>query len=202
MGELSAPASPKETADAAVAERVRASQRGDRAAASALFERYHEGVMAYCLLSTKGDRAAALDLVQETFGRAFRSLARLEDASAFKGWLFTIAANVCRSRGAADRRARQLTEMAALELAGAGGFSDEAPVERERRIAAVREVIEAFPEAGYRALARAHYVEGEPTRAIAERLAMPHGTVTVKLMRFRDRLKRDFAAAIASGDFP
>lgn len=185
----------------AVVAQVRAAVGGSRAAQQAIFSEHHRAVMAYCLLATHGDRSAAMDLVQEIFGRAFVGLGGLSKPELFKGWLFTIAANVCRARGEQEGRRRALLEGFALQLTEAAP-ADESTGERERRIARVRELVAEVKDDGTRAVLAAHYVEGEPTRQIAERLNVPHGTVTVKLMRFRDRLKRDFAAAIASGDFP
>lgn len=194
-------AAPKTTAALPVdVAQVRAAVRGGREAQAALFAEHHRAVMAYCLLATHGDRSAAMDLLQEIFARAFIGLSGLGAPERFKGWLFTIAANVCRSRGEQESKRRALLEGFALELGEEA--SDESPAERERRIARVRELVAQVPDASTRAVISAHYVEGEPTRDIAQRLGLPHGTVTVKLMRFRDSLKRDFAAAIASGDFP
>lgn len=169
--------------------------------ADALFAEHHRAVMAYCLLATKGDRASALDLVQDVFGRVFEHLPTLKEPQRAKGWLFTIAANVVRNRGEQESRRRHLLEGFALEL-GDPRDGDESPSERERRVARVREVVAAIEDPVVRELASAHYVDGENTRDIAARLGMPHGTVTVKLMRFRERLKRDFAHAIAEGDWP
>ncbi len=185
----------------AVVAQVRAAVQGNRAAQQAIFAEHHRAVMAYCLVSTHGDRAAAMDLLQEIFGRAFVGLSGLGAPERFKGWLFTIAANVCRSRGEQEANRRALLEGFAMQLSE-GAAADEDPAERERRIARVRELVADVEDEATRAVLTAHYVTGEATRDIATRLSVPHGTVTVKLMRFRDRLKRDFAAAIASGDFP
>ena len=48
----------------------------------------------------------------------------------------------------------------------------------------------------------AHYTRGERTREIAARLKVPHGTVTVTLMRFRESLKKRLAEALARGELP
>ena len=180
---------------------VRAAQGGDQAAARALFERLQRPVMAYCLVATKGDRDAALDLVQETFSRAFKGLSTLSDPEAFRGWVFTIASNLARNRGADESRRAQVLEGFALETAHESGSAEE-PALREERIAKVRKLVEAVEDERVRTIARFHYVDGHKTRDIASRLGIPHGTVTVKLMRFRDRMKRDLCAAVVSGEFP
>jgi RNA polymerase sigma-70 factor, ECF subfamily len=180
---------------------VRAAQAGDLIATRALFERLQRPVMAYCLVATKGDRDAALDLVQDTFGRAFKALPGLTEPEAFRGWVFTIASNLVRSRGATESRRREVLEGFALETLQDSSQAEE-PAMREQRIARVRELVDAVEDEKMRTIAHAHYVEGQKTRDIATSLGMPHGTVTVKLMRFRDGMKRALCAAVVSGEFP
>jgi RNA polymerase sigma-70 factor (ECF subfamily) len=184
-----------------VAAWVLSAQRGDRAAARALFDRFQPPVLSYCLLSARGDRERALDLTQETFARAFASLGRLAEPERFQGWLFTIAANQCRTRGEAEARRRRAMEALTLELTEAAPALEE-PHERERRIARVQELVAEIADPVLQELVRGHYLNGEPTRALAERLGMPHGTVTVKLMRYRAGLKRELCQALLSGEFP
>src|SRR5512144_1360156 len=96
------------------AELVRATQLHDRAAANALFRRYHRRVMAYCVLASGGDRSRAQDLAQETFARAFLGLRRLRHPERFAAFLFTVARNVCLTRGAQESR------LLLMEMLGAG----------------------------------------------------------------------------------
>jgi RNA polymerase sigma-70 factor, ECF subfamily len=75
--------------DAILVERARA---GDAEAFRALVERHSARVfrLAWRIL---GDEAGAEDAVQETFLRAYRSLARFDTRSQFGTWLHRIAAN-------------------------------------------------------------------------------------------------------------
>jgi RNA polymerase sigma-70 factor (ECF subfamily) len=151
--------------------------------------------MSYCLLSSRGDRELALDLSQEAFTRAFRGLPTLADPGNFRGWLFTIVANLCRTRGAAEGRRRALLESFAVEQQAQ--LAPEDPETRERRIATVREFLAQVDDPSLRQIVQLHYVEAVATREIARRLSIPHGTVTVKLMRFRAAVKRDLSKALA-----
>jgi RNA polymerase sigma-70 factor, ECF subfamily len=171
---------------------------GDPKALRALFDRYQRRVMGYCLLSTHGDREQAMDLTQDTFARAFKSLHRLDDPARFAGWLFTIAANVCRSHGAAEQRRRQVMTLLALEVqADAPGDK----VEREQRIAAVQRIVDAIGDPLLQQIVRLKYCEPEhTTRQIAEQLGIPHGTVTVKLMRFRAAVRRELACELLAAE--
>src|SRR5678815_6017881 len=60
-----------------------------------------------CSMATRmlGNREDAEDATQETFLRAYRSLARYEERQAFRTWLFQILVNRCRT--AAVRRQRR-----------------------------------------------------------------------------------------------
>jgi RNA polymerase sigma-70 factor, ECF subfamily len=173
-----------------VAGLVRAAQGGQRAASRQLFDRFQKGVMGYCLLSANGDREKAKDLLQETFARAFRSLDGLAEPERFQGWLFTIAANVCRSEGEKQQRHRKALDALALEREA--DLPPEDPAGRERRIALVQKVLADVPDPTLRQIVNLRYGEPEhTTRAIAAELGIPHGTVTVKLMRFRDAARRE-----------
>lgn len=53
-----------------------------------------------------GDRETAADLTQETFLRAYRSLATVRAAAAFRPWFFRIATNLARDHLRRQRRIR------------------------------------------------------------------------------------------------
>ncbi len=76
--------------------------RGDASSMRALVERYYRMVFAVCL-RLLGRHDDAEDAVQETFLRAFRSLASYDPNRRFEPWLLTIAINRCRTRLAARR---------------------------------------------------------------------------------------------------
>ncbi|MGC4118333.1 MAG: RNA polymerase sigma factor [Myxococcales bacterium] len=176
---------------------VRAAQDGDRAGCRALFDRFQKGVMGYCLLSAKGDRERAMDLCQETFARAFRSLTGLTEPERFQGWLFTIAANVCRTRGEQEHKRQQALDALALERDAE--LSAEDKQARERRIALVQRLLSGVQDERLRQIVTLKYGEPEhTTREIAAKLDVPHGTVTVKLMRFRDAVKRDLCRMLVA----
>ena len=121
--------------------------------------------------------------------RAFAGLARLQHPERVKGWLFAIAANVMRSFGARSARARRLEQALALEPEP---HPDDEPSVREQRIAKVAELLEEIDDPKVKAIVTLRYREPEHgTREIADKLGIPHGTVTVTLMRFRARIKRD-----------
>jgi RNA polymerase sigma-70 factor, ECF subfamily len=179
---------------------VRAAQDGNHAALRALFERHQRAVFGYCLVAARRDRDRALDLTQETFSRVFRALDTIAEPERFRSWLFRIAANVCRTSALQEERRDRVLQ--ALQLEQAADGEGEPPVEvaqREERIATVRRVLAHIADERLREIVQLKYGEPEhTTREIAEKLSVPHGTVTVKLMRFRAAIRRELCHALAS----
>lgn len=172
---------------------IRAARQGDPRATRELFDRHVGLVMSYCIVAAKRDRDRARDLAQETFIRAFRSLDMLEDDARFRPWLMAIAKNVCRTHAKLEARDRRLLAEVAIELE----LSPEGREEEQERIALVRSVLDVLPDDELKQIVLLKYTEPEhTTRQIAERLQIPHGTVTVKLMRFRAMIKKRILRAL------
>jgi len=89
---------------------VGATLGGDRSAFDVLVRRYQGQAVAvsYRLL---GNRADAMEIVQDSFLKAYASLATLQKPEAFCGWLLRIVSNLSLNR----RRGRHLRRGASLE---------------------------------------------------------------------------------------
>jgi RNA polymerase sigma-70 factor, ECF subfamily len=97
--------------DAGVLARARA---GDEAAFEALVSR-HEAEVYQLAWRMLGHREDALDAVQETFLRVFRSLGSFRGEASFRTWVWGIALNVCRNRlASAEHRARSRRDSLAV----------------------------------------------------------------------------------------
>jgi RNA polymerase sigma-70 factor (ECF subfamily) len=81
---------------------VEHARAGDRAAFTALFERYNARICRY-LARLVGDDDLGRDLAQDTFLAAWRGLPGIQDDARFGPWLYRIATNLARSH---LRRAR------------------------------------------------------------------------------------------------
>ncbi|MCG6987526.1 MAG: sigma-70 family RNA polymerase sigma factor [Gemmatimonadetes bacterium] len=77
---------------------------GDVEAFALLVDRYQDEFTAYAKHMT-GSADDAADIVQESLVRAYRSLRRCGDPTRFKGWLFRIVSNQCKTH--VTRRARR-----------------------------------------------------------------------------------------------
>ncbi len=174
---------------------VESARAGDRRAQRALFDRFHPRMMAYCMRCANGDRERAMDWTQEIFSRMFTGLTKLRDPARFSPWLFTIAANVCRTQGARHKRQREAHGFFVLEMENRPQAEDKQAM--ERRIGAVKQVLENIEDAKSKKIFMLKYTEPEhTTRQIAESLGIPHGTVTVTLSRVRAKLKNQLALVL------
>jgi RNA polymerase sigma-70 factor (ECF subfamily) len=176
-----------------VAREVQGAQRGESAACRALYQRFRPPVLR--LLEGFGglDPDDREDIVQETFTRAFRGVANLKAAAAFEGWLYTIARN--RALTTIERKGRQ--ERVQSDLASESDDSSPllpAAFHAEIDGAVVRDLIAGLPEGPEKQTVVLFYVEGQlSAREIADRLGVGKSAITMRLERFRARVKRELA---------
>ena len=104
----------KQESDEQLVRRVLA---GETRAYAGLVERYRDRLGRYAVRML-GDRADAEDALQDTFVRAFRSLARCRPAE-FGGWVFGILVNRCRTHAAQRTRRQEVVVTSDAAVAGA-----------------------------------------------------------------------------------
>ena len=90
---------------------VEAIRRGDEAAFRTLVER-HQSVMLRVAASYVHSRAAAEDVVQETWLGVLRGIDRFEGRSALKTWIFQILSNTAKRRAVRDCRCLTFSDLA------------------------------------------------------------------------------------------
>jgi RNA polymerase sigma-70 factor, ECF subfamily len=136
-----------------------------------------------------GDRALAEDLAQETFVKAFRSLAAFDTTRRLSSWLFRIAHNTALD---ALRRRKSAAPAAADGPDIATTAPD--PVEQRALGAALRAALSRLrPE--FRAAIVLRYEEGLPFDEIARVLGVPEGTARSHVHRARKELAQQLTAA-------
>ncbi len=160
----------------------------------ALLVRRYSGPLFRYLLRMVGRPDEAEDLVQESFLRAYLSLATYNDAYRFSTWLFRIATNLTLNRLKAEQRVvslealRARPDSAPLELED--GHEDCRPERRAEQAElsqAVQECLESLPEA-YRSVLALRYIADLSYEEIADCTGLPLNTVRSRLHRGRERL--------------
>jgi RNA polymerase sigma-70 factor (ECF subfamily) len=190
---------PPKTAGQEDAEQVAAALRGDPRAFRALYDRYRPAAWRVARGFADFDGDDVDDVVQETFVRAFRGLSKLKEPARFGPWLLTIARNRALSRLARRKAGNELAEGLSREAEVAA--TEEQPVpglDTGAELEAVRRLIAELPEGPEKETVRLFYVDGAlSAREIAERLGVGKSAITMRLERFRAKVKRRVLAEVA-----
>jgi RNA polymerase sigma-70 factor (ECF subfamily) len=157
-------------------------QLGEPEAFDALIERWHRPLWLYIRRMT-GSHDEARDLLQEVWLRVIRGLARLRDASRFRGWLFGIA-----RRTLMDRLRREYAEPPAEDIDVAELAAQEDPSGIETDVASMEAALETLP-AVERDVLTLFYLNDLTLAELAQALNVPTGTVKSRLFRARGMLR-------------
>lgn len=190
---------PDRLKDAELVERALRPGPEGRAAEEELYRRYRGAVARLAGTFAELDGDEAEDVVQEAFVRAFRAIGSLKDKDRFAAWLFTIARNRARSYLSARSTHEKAAEDSCREAALAVDCVPAASVqmEREADLRAVREVIDGLREGPEKETVRLFYLEGTlSAREIAARMGVGKSAVTMRLERFRARVRRQLSARL------
>lgn len=165
-------------------------RNGDRTAFEALVRATYADTYTLAYRLT-GDEEDARDVVQETYLRAFRGIARFRGDAQFTTWLYRITANAASTH--LGRRAKHRHE----ELSADDSVADERPdidpgqqAENEALRHRLRAAIDRLPPR-LRAVVVLRDVYDLPHGAIAEELGISETAAKVRLHRARRRLRDD-----------
>ena len=171
------------TEDSAAVARAAA---GDADAFGALVERHQEAAFRAAYLIVR-DAAAAEDVAQESFVRAFRNLRRFRAGDPFRPWLLRIVTNLALNEvRARNRRGGLLGRLGAVQ-ARAFDPPDERIAATDEASAVVRAINE-LPDDDRVVLYLRYFLE-LPEREIATAIGRPAGTVKSRLHRAGRRLR-------------
>jgi RNA polymerase sigma-70 factor (ECF subfamily) len=178
-------------------ELVQRARDGDRDAFRELVERYQRRIatLAFGMLRNRED---ALDVVQETFTKAYQNLDRFKGDASFYTWTYRIAVNLCidhQRREAKlptatfEPRERERAEdpLAALPDAKAQGDPYQQTRDAELAGALHRAIGDLTPE--HRAVILLREVDGLSYEEISHVLECPKGTVMSRLHYARRQLQ-------------
>ena len=137
------------------------------------------------------DPAAAEDLVQETYFRAWRSFNQFQTGTNMRAWLFRIMFNAFYAHG------RQISAAPILVSLDAPGRDTEPQSQSGASLAEIAEISNALEELSseHRTVLLLAVVEGFTCREMAGILALPIGTVMSRLSRGRQALRERLAPA-------
>jgi len=178
-------------------------QQGDRAAFDLLVRSYQARVAAI-ISRYVSDYHEVLDLVQETFVKAYRALDGFRGESAFYTWLYRIAVNTAknyleskgrRPQGAVDAEEAERLE-GASQLREIG--SPERQLQREQLYEVLQQAIAGLPEELRAALLLREF-DGLSYEDIAKILDCPIGTVRSRIFRAREAVDRQIAPLLEDG---
>ena len=171
--------------------------RGNGAALEALYDRYASTVLGISL-KVIGDRAAAEDVLQETFWHVWRSAATYQSQrGSFTGWLFRIARNL-----AIDAyRRRNVRPQAIIDADSADALLDQTPdpdmdvVDQTQSVLKnrqVRKALASLPRVQRQVIELAYFygmTRQEIAEATGEALGTIHTRARLGLQKLREELE-------------
>lgn len=158
--------------------RFRAEPASSNAQASInhLFERYHSRVAAWCYRFT-GDRNSAVDLAQDIFLKAYRSLNSFRGDAKFSTWLFSIARNHCvNEMRMRYTRPEEATDCLDPDLEPARGESALAALQKEEVLRSMRALISETLDPTEAQVMTMHYAEDISLDAITRLLGLTNAS--------------------------
>ena len=169
--------------------------KGDQKAFEELTRRHRPSVY-HIVFKIVRHRDTADDLVQETFMKAFSSLAGYRPEFRFSTWLYKIAAN-CSIDYLRKKRIQALSLDGSpdgregnreFEVADYSYHPERDLVRKEQRFS-IEEAIESLPDK-YRQVIIYRHREDKSYEEIADLLRIPIGTVKARIFRARELLKK------------
>jgi RNA polymerase sigma-70 factor (ECF subfamily) len=161
-------------------------------AVAALLERTQASLYATAL-GLLGNRADALDAVQDTHVVALIRLGELRDAGAAKAWLHAVVRNACLMR----LRQRREFPSGEIELRGSAPDPEEALARHAARESVWR-ALDALPPDERLTVILRYFTRCESYDAIARLTAVPAGTVRSRLNRGRSRLANALTQTVSA----
>jgi RNA polymerase sigma-70 factor (ECF subfamily) len=174
---------------------------GDQRAYTELTHRFRSAVFQIVFKIVR-DKETANDLVQETFMKAFASLASYRSEYRFSTWLYKIAANSSIDH-LRKKRIKALSLDRKLETKD-GTVEIEIPdysyhpgivLERKEQRLSIEEAIQSLP-GKYREVIIYRHKDDKSYEEIADLLSIPIGTVKARIFRARELLKKKLKNAI------
>ena len=146
-----------------------------------LVDVYGTGMLRMCCMYL-GDVHLAQDAVQDAFIKIYRAWHPMDGPAAEKAWVMRVTVNVCKDylRSAWKRKVNLVEQYPELPA------SEDPPKNEEGRLLA--EIMALKPK--YREVILLHYYQQLRVNEIAEVLGAPQSTVSIRLRRAREALRK------------
>ena len=176
------------------AELIQRILQGDQDAFTPLVNKYQKGVHALVWRKV-GDFHIAQEITQDAFLKAYQKLGTLKSYELFSGWLYVIAANLCRDwhrKNAPPEQSLEVTDASEVEQVSYSRYVAErqATETDETRREVVKKLLQKLPESE-RTVVTLHYLGEMTVKAIGEFLGVSQNTVKSRLNRARNRLRKE-----------
>jgi RNA polymerase sigma-70 factor (ECF subfamily) len=172
------------------AELIERCLRKDNAAWELVIARFRRKVFHVAYKFT-GKHDEAEDLSQEIFLKVFRSLDKFNRDADFGTWLSSVARNYCIDHYRASKREKEVLveDALAYDLAPASSGNPYRALEDQDRRSLVRRGLDLLPDKLREAVVLRD-LQGLSYQEMADRLALPEGTVKSRINRGREELAR------------
>ncbi len=180
---------------------VKRVQRGDKGAFDLLVIKYQHK-LAKLVLPYVHDRDEVLDVVQESFIKAYKALPRFRGDSAFYTWLYRIAINTSKNYLTAQSRRPPRSDVDAVDAEfydGGSAMHDNTTPEANLATQQIKEtinrVISGLPEELKIAITLREF-EAMSYDEIADIMDCPVGTVRSRIFRAREAIENEIKALL------
>lgn len=151
-----------------------------------LYARYSGGVLTMLTTRCAGDSAQAKDIMQEAFIKAFVNISKFDAQYTFGQWIHTIARNLF-----IDHTRRRRSEQQEVDTDTPCTMPNpEQTVINKQNNSELEAAIKRLPT-HYRTIFELRYLQDLSYEEIAEKLAIPMGTVKTQIYRARERFMKE-----------
>lgn len=169
-------------------------QQGDKNAFNLLVQKYQQKINSLVLQFVK-NQSDAMDITQEVFIKAYRSLANFRGDSEFYTWLYRIAANTAKNFLSSGQRRfdRDKVDIENAEISTGHQFHENATPEsnvyRDELAQLISRTVQKLPDE-LRVALMLREIEGLSYEAIAGVMDCPVGTVRSRIFRARETIDK------------
>lgn len=160
---------------------------GDTQSFGILVEKYQTMVYSLALKMLK-HREEAEEVAQDTFIKAYKSLAKFSGKSKFSTWLYRITYNTCLDRIKSNTKYNnnvEIDSISSTELSSVESIFE--GIERQERSGIIQKCMNQLPD-DERVILHLFYFEEQSLKEIKEVLSISESNIKVKLFRARKKL--------------